>query len=184
MSGKSILTADSAQRLAAGFRSRLLRRCLYELLRHRRDRIVLWFICTQIELEEDGPVATGSTASLPRPGPGRNDNRLRREQRAASAIASGWRWKIRPHSSSISAMGLIADRLWRVPLYQVSVPSRRRLQPAARGMGAPIASAKAGLAMLTRSIELETREGDPNLPASRRAPRHRHAEGTIERSGP
>ena len=26
--------------------------------------ILLWFICTQVELEEEGPVATGSTASL------------------------------------------------------------------------------------------------------------------------
>jgi|SRR3979490_2377796 hypothetical protein len=44
--------------------------------------VVLWFICTQIELEEEGPVATGSTASLLAPQV-RARNEMSREQRAA-----------------------------------------------------------------------------------------------------
>jgi hypothetical protein len=44
--------------------------------------ILLWFICTQVELEEEGPVATGATASLLAPQI-RARNEMSREQRAA-----------------------------------------------------------------------------------------------------
>jgi hypothetical protein len=44
--------------------------------------IVLWFICAQVELEEDRPVATGSTAGLLAPQL-RARNEMSREQRVA-----------------------------------------------------------------------------------------------------
>ena len=45
--------------------------------------ILLWFICTQVELEEEGPIGTGSTASLLAPQI-RARNEMSREQRAAA----------------------------------------------------------------------------------------------------
>ena len=42
--------------------------------------VVLWFICAQVELEEDRPIATGSTASLLAPQV-RARNEMSREQR-------------------------------------------------------------------------------------------------------
>ena len=44
--------------------------------------ILLWFICTQVELEEEGPIATGSTAGLLAPQI-RARNEMSSEQRAA-----------------------------------------------------------------------------------------------------
>lgn len=44
--------------------------------------VVLWFICAQVELEEGGPVATGSTASLI-VSQVRARNEMSREQHAA-----------------------------------------------------------------------------------------------------
>ena len=44
--------------------------------------VVLWFICAQVELEQDQPVATGSTASLVAPQL-KARNEMSREQRAA-----------------------------------------------------------------------------------------------------
>jgi hypothetical protein len=54
--------------------------------------ILLWFICTQVELEEEGPVATGSTASLLAPQI-KARNEMSREQRAAQRHEQSLRGK-------------------------------------------------------------------------------------------
>jgi len=83
MSAKSVVMAIALKRLAHRRRFRRPRRCLYELLRYRRDRDhCSGSSVRRSNWEEDGPVGNVSAVSLLAPQL-RARNEMSREQRAA-----------------------------------------------------------------------------------------------------